>query len=85
MNLQQARNFAKSTEYKNEIRPTSVTVWFHEGNGSNFKIKQTANKLYITKYRTNGHQNVDLRTVVIKGGGMPATYVGAVVLWDEWN
>lgn len=49
------------TEYQNENKNGVLTVWFHEGNGWNFRVSYNfrANKTKIVRYHTNGHMNRD--------------------------
>lgn len=51
--------------YKTETTNQSITVYFHEGNGWNFRVKTTSKATYVTRYHTNGHVNRDDRTVKI--------------------
>lgn len=59
----------KETNYKTEHKNGIFTVWFHEGNGMNFRLSYhfRANKTKIVSYYTNGHTNTDKVTKVYEG------------------
>lgn len=59
----------QATDYKNELSHGVLTVWFHEGNGWNFRVSYhfRANKTKITRYNTNGWQNTDDSTQEFEG------------------
>ena len=80
--MKNAIKIAESTDYKTEITNQSVTIWFHEGNGINFRAKKTSRNLYLTRYITNGWQNTDQNTIKIQGGEMPKSWQAAQILFE---
>lgn len=77
-----AKQFARTSEFKAQVERTSCTVWFHQGNGHNFRAKQCAKYLYLTRYFTNGSQNTDIGTQRILGARFPVSWEDARELWD---
>lgn len=73
----------ENTSYKIDVKPSSTTIWFHEGNGHNFKVKKTKKYLYVTRYHTNGYTNIDINTHKLVNAKLPTTWDEARILWDE--
>ena len=84
-NLTEAKNFAEQTEYKSEITRTSCTVWFHRGNGHNFKAKQCKKYLHLTRYYTNGADNQDIETKKFTGATFPTCWEDAQELFSLYQ
>jgi hypothetical protein len=72
-----AKQFARTSEFKTQVERNSCTVWFHRGNGHNFKAKQCAKYLYLTRYHTTGSQNTDIETKRILGARFPVSWEDA--------
>jgi ribosomal protein S12 len=55
--------------YKKEISKNIVTVFYHKGNGWNYRVEYMflSNKTKITKYYTNSFVNQDHHSIVFKG------------------
>ena len=45
--------------YKKEVSKTKITIWFHDGNGQNYKVTWNlkAETTLIQRYYTNGASN----------------------------
>lgn len=84
-NLIEAKQLAAQTGYKSEITRTTCTVWFHEGNGYNFKAKQCKKYLYLTRYHTNGADNQDIETKKFTGTTFPTCWEDARELFSLYE
>jgi len=79
---EQVLDALKGTEYKHTLKYGVFTVWFHEGNGTNFRVSYhfRANKTKITRYSTNGHVNRDDSKQEIEGLNIATNYQEAEAL-----
>jgi len=58
---EQVLNALSRTKYKNEMKYGILTVWFHKGNGWNFRVSYNfrTNKTKIVRYKANEHWTMD--------------------------
>jgi hypothetical protein len=52
-------NALNEIKYKKQMKNGIMTVWFHKGNGWNFRVSYHfyANQTRVVRYYTNGHMN----------------------------